>query len=87
MPLPLIALALAAAQPAAPAPGASVVHTFAGLTMAPAGDRLAVIEADRRDDAASEPHRQLVLRSAATGAASPPLRSVSAIGHRCSLAW
>jgi len=68
MPLPLIALALAAAQPAAPAPAASVVHTFAGLTMAPAGDRLAVIEADRRDDAASEPHRQVVLRSAATGA-------------------
>jgi dienelactone hydrolase len=68
MPLPLVALALAAAQPATPAPADTVVHTFAGLTMAPAGDRLAVIEADRHDDAATDPHRQVMVRSAATGA-------------------
>ena len=63
-----IALALAAAQPAAPAPVAQTRRTFAGLTMAPAGDRLAVIEADQVENAAAEPHKRVVLRSALTGA-------------------
>ena len=63
-----IALALATAQPAAPAPVAQTRRTFAGLTMAPAGDRLAVIEADQVENAAAEPHKRVVLRSALTGA-------------------
>jgi dipeptidyl aminopeptidase/acylaminoacyl peptidase len=66
--MPLIALALALA-PAAPAEPPTR-RVFAGLAMAPAGDRVAVIESDQADNAATEPHKRLVVRSAASGAAS-----------------
>lgn len=36
--------------------------------MTPAGDRLAVIEADQADNATSEPHKRLVIRAAKDGA-------------------
>lgn len=73
MPIPLLALALAAAQanPATPAPLVSsgpARRIFAGLTLAPAGDRLAVIESDQADTDTAEPHKRVVIRSAATGA-------------------
>jgi dipeptidyl aminopeptidase/acylaminoacyl peptidase len=64
MPLVTIALALALAPPAQ----APARRVFAGLTMAPAGDRVAVIESDQPDNAATEPHKHLVIRSAVTGA-------------------
>jgi dipeptidyl aminopeptidase/acylaminoacyl peptidase len=67
MPIVAIALALAAAQPAAPAAVPPARRTFAGLTMAPAGDRLAVVEADQIENAAAEPHKRVVVRSATTG--------------------
>lgn len=69
MPFVPIALALALAPPVE----APVRRVFAGLTMAPAGDRVAVIESDQPDSdrsetAATEPHKHLVIRSAVTGA-------------------
>jgi dipeptidyl aminopeptidase/acylaminoacyl peptidase len=45
------------------APGSHRV--FSGLTLSPSGDRLAVIEADDKDDAVDEPHRRVVIRTAA----------------------
>jgi dipeptidyl aminopeptidase/acylaminoacyl peptidase len=68
MPIVAIALALAVAQPTAPAPATPSRRTFAGLTMAPAGDRVAVVEADQVENAAAEPHKRVVVRSSQTGA-------------------
>jgi len=43
-------------------------RVYSGLTMAPAGDRVAVIEADQADNAPVEPHKRVVVRSASGGA-------------------
>ncbi len=69
MPFVSLALALtAAAQPAAPAVEAPVRRIFAGLTMAPLGDRLADVESDQPENSGSEPHKRVVIRSTSTGA-------------------
>lgn len=57
----LMALALATT----PAPDVPTRRVFAGLTLAPAGDRLATIESDQADN---EPHKRVVVRSSTTGA-------------------
>jgi len=64
MPFAVIALALALAPPV----DTPTRRVFSGLTMAPAGDRVAVIEADQTNTSAQEPHKRVVIRSAATGA-------------------
>ena len=63
----LLAAAMALMVSGAPAPAAnpsSSHRVFQGLTLAPAGDRIAVIESDDRDDATEEAHRRLVIRKA-----------------------
>jgi dipeptidyl aminopeptidase/acylaminoacyl peptidase len=68
MPLLSLALALAAAQTPAPAPApAQTRRVFSGLTMAPAGNRIAVVEADQPDNATAEPHKRVVVRDATGG--------------------
>ena len=62
--IPMLALAATLAAPAEPAQQ----HVFSGLALAPAGDRIAVLEADQRADASEPPHKQLVIRAASTGA-------------------
>lgn len=64
MPILTVALSAALAVPNAPA----LPHAFSGLALSPNGERVAVIEADRKPDATDEPHKQLLLRSATTGA-------------------
>ena len=68
MPFISLALALAAAQTPAPPAAAPMRRVYSGLTMAPAGDRVAVIEADQADNAPVEPHKRVVVRSASGGA-------------------
>jgi dipeptidyl aminopeptidase/acylaminoacyl peptidase len=61
----LVPAALAAATAdAAPA----TLHQYAGLALAPAGDRLASIENDAEANAAAASHGRIVVRAAATGA-------------------
>jgi dipeptidyl aminopeptidase/acylaminoacyl peptidase len=66
MPLLSLALALSAAQTPAAAP-VQTRRVFSGLTMAPAGNRIAVVEADQPDNATAEPHKRVVLREATGG--------------------
>ena len=68
MPFLSMVLALAVAQAPASPPAAPTRRVFSGLTMAPAGDRLAVLESDQADNATAEPHKRLVIRAATTGA-------------------
>ena len=76
----LIALALALST--APAADAPTRRVFAGLTLAPAGDRLAVIESDQADNAAAEPHKRVVIRSATTGAVLTTLDPCAACDYQ-----
>jgi dipeptidyl aminopeptidase/acylaminoacyl peptidase len=68
----LIAAAFAVALSGAPAPGPAAAEpphrrTFSGLALAPAGDRIAVLEADEIDNAPGEPHKRLVIRAPRDG--------------------
>ncbi len=64
----LIAAAMALMVAGTPAPAAvgpqSGHRVYQGLTLAPAGDRVAVVESDDRDDATEEAHRRVVIRGA-----------------------
>jgi hypothetical protein len=64
MPIPILAAAAALAPALAPALAAPAEpaqqHVFSGLTLSPAGDRVAVLEADQRADASEQPHKRLV---------------------------
>jgi dipeptidyl aminopeptidase/acylaminoacyl peptidase len=72
MPIPILAAAAALAPALAPALAAPAEpaqqHVFSGLTLSPAGDRVAVLEADQRADASEQPHKRLVIRAASNGA-------------------
>ena len=59
-----MALLLSSAPVAQPATPGATHRVFQSLTLAPAGDRLALIEADDRDDTTDEPHRRVVVRAA-----------------------
>lgn len=64
--MPILSAVLAMALAASPEPTRH--HVFSGLAIAPAGDRVAVLEADEREDAEEEAHKRLVIRAVANGA-------------------
>ncbi len=64
-----LALATSGQSAAAPnAPPAPMFHGVASLAISPVGDELAAIEADEPESGDEEPHRKVIVRTAATGA-------------------
>lgn len=70
-------LLLASAAPSLAAP----LHTYAGLALAPAGDRIASVESDVQADAPRVPHGHVVVRSATNGAVISNIDPCSACSY------